>query len=294
MTEDDDGATPTVWMFQFNPDHYDLREHIKAHGPFDWWETPQHRQRMRIGERVYILQSGGTERAGIVATARIVSPVYLPAEGERQGRHSVDLAFEAYIEPPLSRQEIRADAVLATYRPYAVGVFQTNFPLPPDVAARTEELVRSRLRPIATNADGEEELSPESVVVDERTRVIANIVRRQGQPEFRQQLLRAYDGRCAVTGCDAVAALEAAHIIPYRGPHTNDITNGLLLRADIHNLFDLGLWVVDTATMMVRISPQLASTAYVELDGVELHLPAHEKERPSRTALDSHRKWAGL
>ena len=48
----------------------------------------------------------------------------------------------------------------------------------------------------------------------------------------------AYGGRCAITGYDVEEALQAAHIVPYLGPQSNTVNNGLLLRADVHNLFD--------------------------------------------------------
>ena len=56
--------------------------------------------------------------------------------------------------------------------------------------------------------------------------VIASIVRRRGQPEFRRALIEAYSGRCAISGCDAVDALEACHIVPYGGSQTNRVSNG--------------------------------------------------------------------
>lgn len=52
---------------------------------------------------------------------------------------------------------------------------------------------------------------------DQRVRAIAEVVRRRGQTKFRRQLLEAYSNTCAVTGCDAFEALEAAHITPYLG-----------------------------------------------------------------------------
>ena len=64
---------------------------------------------------------------------------------------------------------------------------------------------------------------------------------RQCQPAFRNALMDAYERRCAITGCTIDAVLEAAHISPYRGIKTNHVTNGLLLRADIHTMFDCGL-----------------------------------------------------
>ncbi len=134
---------------------------------------------------------------------------------------------------------------------------------------------------------------PDSVV-DGRERILASIVRRRGQPEFRQRLLEAYGGRCAISGCDAVEALEAAHIVPYLGPETNHLSNGILLRADLHTLFDLGLLAVDTAEMTVRVAPTVAGTAYGQLIGRKVNLPANGNSAPSKAALDRHRAWAGL
>lgn len=129
---------------------------------------------------------------------------------------------------------------------------------------------------------------------DARERILAAIVRRRGQPAFRASLIEAYQGRCAITGCDATVALEAAHIVPYRGAHTNVVTNGLLLRADIHTLFDLGLIAVDSDSMQVIISSSLSGTAYADLAGRGLAKPALASWAPSREALKSHRGWAGL
>jgi predicted restriction endonuclease len=122
----------------------------------------------------------------------------------------------------------------------------------------------------------------------------AALALRQGQPEFRSRLLAAYESQCAVTGCDAEQALEAAHINPYLGAHSNAVTNGLLLRADIHTLFDLGLLVIDTATMTVILTPSLADTTYVHLAGQPLRLPSEASCCPNLAALDEHRRKSGL
>jgi hypothetical protein len=131
-------------------------------------------------------------------------------------------------------------------------------------------------------------------IIDSRQRVLAQIVRRRGQQEFRERLLVAYGGRCAITGCDAVEALEAAHIVPYRGDDTNSVQNGLLLRADIHTLFDLGLVGVRPETMEVVVSQKLKSTTYRKLAGVHLKEPVDPWHRPSRAALREHLLWAVL
>src|SRR5262249_47226629 len=69
-----------------------------------------------------------------------------------------------------------------------------------------------------------EEFNPESII-DGRERIVASIVRRRGQSEFRDKLLELYERRCAITDCDAIEALEAAHIVPYYGPITNHASN---------------------------------------------------------------------
>ena len=121
---------------------------------------------------------------------------------------------------------------------------------------------------------------------DARNRVIKRAVARRGQPKFRSKLMSAYSGRCAVTGYEARAALEAAHLRPYRGPDSNTLSNGLLLRADIHTLLDLGLLALNPRTREVAVSRLLAGTQYESLSGVRLAEPTLESQRPSQDALD--------
>jgi hypothetical protein len=120
---------------------------------------------------------------------------------------------------------------------------------------------------------------------DEREKKLREIVERRGQPDFRNKLIAAYSGRCTVTGCDAVAALEAAHIVPYTGPQSNHVTNGLLLRADIHTLFDLNLIGVDPKTMAICVAQAMKATVYAELEGKKLLLPVNATDIPNGDAL---------
>lgn len=129
---------------------------------------------------------------------------------------------------------------------------------------------------------------------DARQQVFASVIRRQGQPHFRHELLVAYDGRCAVSEFDAAESLEAAHIHPYSGPRSNHISNGLLLRADVHDLFDLGLVAVDTAHQTLLLSSALETTQYEQYAGRRLHLPQEHALWPSSDLLDEHRQLAGL
>lgn len=121
-------------------------------------------------------------------------------------------------------------------------------------------------------------------VEDSRRRIARSIVARQGQGGFRDGLMDIYEGRCAVTGYDVPEALEAAHIIPYSGADTNHLANGLLLRADVHTLFDFDLLTVDPETLTVVLAQSLMDTEYRDLHGLSLRPPSGSVQ-PSRDAL---------
>lgn len=75
--------------------------------------------------------------------------------------------------------------------------------------------------------------------------MLAAIKTRRGQPYFRKKLLEHYNNSCIVTGCKIDGLLEAAHIVPHSKGGDYSKCNGLLLRSDIHNLYDLNLLSVD-------------------------------------------------
>jgi len=125
---------------------------------------------------------------------------------------------------------------------------------------------------------------------DLRERAQRTIALRQGQPAFRNALLTAYEWTCCVTGYRTESVLEAAHISPYKGHHTNDVTNGLLLRADIHTLFDRYLITV-TTDLKVKVAPSLAATPYMDLDSQPLAVvPAMYVQRPATASLAAHHR----
>ncbi|WP_429439391.1 HNH endonuclease [Paraburkholderia sp. GAS33] len=123
---------------------------------------------------------------------------------------------------------------------------------------------------------------------DARERVTRGIKIRRGQKNFRDALLAAYDGRCAITGCDIQDVLEAAHITPYLGPETNHVTNGLLLRTDLHTLLDCHLLGIEPATKRVLLAPSLrTSVDYGHLHGQSLRCASPVSDSPSIKALEA-------
>ncbi len=102
-------------------------------------------------------------------------------------------------------------------------------------------------------------------------------------------MIDRYLRRCAISGCDLLDVLEAAHIYPYHGPKSNHPTNGLLLRADLHTLFDLNLIGVEPATLVIQMHPAIRSTSYGCFDGAKLR---DSDPAPSRLAL--YARWAAF
>lgn len=117
---------------------------------------------------------------------------------------------------------------------------------------------------------------------------------RQGQAKFRLDLLSAYGSICAATGYDVAEGLEAAHIRPYRGAHTNETRNGILLRADVHNLFDYGIVGVDPESMKVVLNQHARGSKYSPLHGQQLRLPEDTRRQPDRELLLRHLKLHGI
>ncbi|WP_298166608.1 HNH endonuclease [Novosphingobium sp.] len=109
---------------------------------------------------------------------------------------------------------------------------------------------------------------------------------RQGQSAFRDKLVAAYGGRCAVTGCTIDEVLEAAHIEPYATGRNNDASNGILLRADIHTLFDLG--IIRVRRSYIIEAPESIRAA-LSLPHRLLVVPDDSAQRPCPDGLE--RKW---
>ncbi len=154
----------------------------------------------------------------------------------------------------------------------------------PPPSSPPKETHQAELENIRDRLDEPKSLEP--FTTDEaRKRVLVEIARRQGQTKFRQTLLKAYDYKCAITGFDAGEALEAAHIIPYAKTENSDPTNGLLLRADLHTLFDLNLIAIHPETLQVSLHPDLQNTEYRTINGKQIRIPEMATLRPNPHAL---------
>jgi putative restriction endonuclease len=271
------------------PNHWDIAKANRL------WDMTKARP-VKRGDAVYFWVTGGhgfIGRVEVSADARaIASDDVLPwtDRGERDYVSRFEFSrADDLIAPPVLWHEVAA---------------ATGFPKRPDWAPPTDDsTVESWLRSLFVKPAMADEVaeafetaddaaaSLANLQQDRRERVLAEIAVRRGQGRFRDVLLSAYDRQCTVTGTRTETVLEAAHISPYKGVHTNLAVNGLLLRSDIHTLFDLHLLTIsaDADRYIFRVDPAITEEEYRALDGCELRsLPADEAQRPSGAAMADH------
>lgn len=154
-----------------------------------------------------------------------------------------------------------------------------------------------------------EHLIAEGITTDDRSRRLVSAVQREAR--FRDEILAAYDHRCALSGLAvgqspsrAYGLLDAAHIRPVGRQGADSLANGLALTPTLHRLFDRGLFTLTYRgpVLEVRTSPRLHSEMIrgregFELrltDGLELSLPRAARARPASDALEYHQSQVFL
>jgi hypothetical protein len=189
-----------------------------------------------------------------------------------------------------ARQELVAEGYIRPTSKRRHGIWQIiprKMPLPNRTRAQRKASLKRVMVENSLQLNRQGYFNPRNIL-DARKKIAKAIIQRRGQQKFRKALLNAYREKCAISGEVAVEVLEAAHIIPYKGYHTNVVPNGLLLRSDLHTLFDLHLITI-SPDYKVWISPLLNRTSYKAYQNEPLHLPKGLNDRPNSTALELHR-----
>jgi putative restriction endonuclease len=156
------------------------------------------------------------------------------------------------------------------------------------------ETVRAAL----ASLQGESRLSPEPMDIarDEiegaRHGAPVLVTPRLGQGSFRILVTDAYERRCAVTGERVLPVLEAAHIRPYALGGEHRVDNGLLLRSDLHTLFDRGYLTV-TPDLHLEVSGRIREDwdngrHYYSLHGSPVRAPLRRDQHPGPDLLRWH------
>lgn len=142
------------------------------------------------------------------------------------------------------------------------------------------------------------ELSPyKPDSADTRVYKLRKIPSREGQQRFKELLLGIYGSTCMLTACDIQETIEASHICPYRGKKDHHPANGLLLRKDLHSLFDADLFGIHPETLKIHLHSSLQNSYYKKYEGKSIK-PANKKFNPSKEALSvrwrAFKKLSGL
>jgi putative restriction endonuclease len=117
---------------------------------------------------------------------------------------------------------------------------------------------------------------------------------RLGQGAFRLRIADVYGYKCAISDTKVLPALDSAHIVPFAMGGDHSIGNGIMLRKDIHAIFDEGFATID-AEGKFKVSPRVCTIfnnghEYLRLDGKPISVPNLAAHRPSPEGLDWHRR----
>jgi hypothetical protein len=247
-----------------SPENY-WRDALK--GKIDEWGLATGYRVIEPGDWVWAYFGGAVRRMCGVGTVH--SPV---AWRDDWQRHSVFIKWDPALTRRMQAQPIR----YSDYRQQVQGAsVRAN--------AGTLRVLRRWLgqQGAAAHAHGKK------VKFAERT-----VRQRLGQAEFRAEVLRAYRGACAITGCREASVLQAGHIRPVGSGGKHSIENAVLLRADLHNLFDLGLLTVGPGFKVV-VTPEVRDPRYRALAAKTIALPASVARSKIAAAYTEHRTFHG-
>lgn len=247
------------------------------------WRIVAHRA-AKVGDRVYLFKQGVGPR-GIFGVGTIADEPGIqgyPNDIDKAPTSRARIKFDRLVDPShefLLEYDLIKDFVDETL----IAAQASGTSVADDVAVELEK--RLFLRPLGDEEADDVGFDPDKIK-DQRERALRAIRVRRGQPAFRAALLEAYGGRCSISGCSVKDVLEAAHITSYLGDLTNDVSNGLLLRSDLHTLFDCYLLAIEPETRKVVIAEALKSSTYAQLAGKELRRPNRETKGPSKRNLE--------
>ncbi|MET9326946.1 HNH endonuclease signature motif containing protein [Tsukamurella sp. NPDC003166] len=257
----------TAWIFSVSSAHPENLSYGFTKG---YWDTPDHRD-VEEGDELYFWVAGGGSLSGVAIATSDPQPIARPGRPQLEDLEPVwggtrlykdRIYLEPYstapIESPTAGQLLRALGYSETEtvrlrQPFAISDERALSFLRSCFHISAVDLVT-----VGSAASGDDYQRRE------HRRSVSERVERVGQATFRKNVMAAYAGRCAVTGEAVEETLEAAHILDYGSHAISDRWNGVLLRADIHRLFDARLLQID-ATGGLEFDTSLEATAYWHL-----------------------------
>ena len=284
-----DDSDPSGWLRKGTVSKDGTNHHLvnKQPGPGErcfYWQTAGVRQVFGLGT---ITKTGSSRTKRFLATHRADTGLFLRPLTIDELRRVPELRSSTFLSPGYSATfyELTLAEASLLYQlcvfsaPIYAGVWK-GLAASSRLAAKAWRRVRSRRDKTERGA------IPPFPRSRERWQLQARLTR-SGQPGFRRTLRDATGGRCEVSGCSVLEALDACHIKPHRGGGTYQPSNGVLLRTDIHALMDAGLMHIAPGTLEICCAANLRGTEYWKYDGRCL-APRLDGSRPDRKALASY------
>jgi len=230
-------------------------------------------------------------------------PISLAWEAFQVGNGALDLfemrtRVEKYRRVPPSAHDDYTIGCILLEQPFFLPREQW-IPIPQDwspnvVQGKTYDLTVEPGRTIWTKLQTRQESTTSSVVRETEAAFGEPVLvqPRLGQGAFRILITDGYERRCAFTGERTLPALDAAHIRPFSEIKQHRLDNGLLLRKDLHALFDRG-YVTVTPKLHIEVSKRIKEEfengrEYYRLHGQEMRLPAARHMYPASESLAWH------
>jgi hypothetical protein len=270
-----------------NASYKDAYEKVAA-GNFHVEKWRSGSRKPSFGDRAFILKAGEEPR-GIIASGIVISdqvyeePHFDPEkakDGKKVLRADIELDRILDKEKPLLVFDINKGPLVEDFRARntisSKKFRNSGWKIKSEAAARELEV---RWVAHLASIDGTGGLSPDEAedgddfvpqFEDRRAAVLRAISERKGQKPFIDALRKRYGDRCMISGCELMDVVEAAHIKPYQNENDNNPANGLLLRADLHTLFDLYLIGIEPDTLIVRVCKHAKQSGYEHFDGLPL------------------------
>ncbi|MCA0156409.1 HNH endonuclease [Tsukamurella sp. M9C] len=279
----------TAWIVTIASEY---PEHMGIAFEDKWWDFGQRRD-IRAGDDLFFWQAGVKKVVGWATTTSSIEP----RTEEMPPAHWTDDSPTRYRYRVHLVKRAAAPVTSPTWDEVRARIGTKASPNIPVIEVKTgagERFLKSLFLDASSEIDEAllRQLTAKGAFLDaadRRLRRVTDVVIRPGQSGFRDGLLVAYDGRCAISGSDVTEVLEAAHIVSYRGMQSDSVKNGLLLRVDLHRLFDKFLVTVG-ADRRVRVAPGLREGAYGDFHGKRLRNPIVAGSEPADEALENHWK----
>ena len=279
------------YLFNWNPKIWQHEELRKLVDTFDSdgvaeepWPCAAHKK-IRPGDRAYLLKVG--KPLGIFGRGHVVGNAQWEEAPPGKNPWYVPIGFDVsrgdvLWDPAELCWLMKSNCYVCLQRTVSKRCERVEA-LNPDAAREIDNIIDDSILLGSGRATAVNEAAQEIV----RLKKLIEQATRPDQRAFSETIRRNYRSRCAVTECVTPAALEAAHIRVQRGVDDNSPANGILLRSDIHALFDRLLVTFSEDGTRIEVSPELIDQSYAFLRTAVVTRP--DQEPPSAGNIGEHR-----